>query len=280
MLFLPLYMDVHPSLGDATPEDVAEAHKRDLAIQDRFGVQFMSYWVNGPDGKAFCLAESPDPDSLVQCHKAAHGLMPHELIEVSAPMLAQFLGDTSKDANDRAMVDGDYDTGLRAIIFTDIEGYTDVSTAHGDKVAVELVRRHNGIVRTALAEESGRQIKHTGDGVFATFTSVSRAVQASVSIQSATTDLAESGPALRIKIGLSAGEPVEDSNDLFGASVNLAARICAQALGNQTLASGTVRDLAIGKGHGFVSKGTIRLKGFPDPVPLFEVTSAPDHKMV
>ena len=271
MVSMPIYMDVHPDLGDATPEDVAEAHKRDLAMQDQFGVRFLSYWVNGPDGKAFCLAESPDPDSLVACHKAAHGLMPHELIEISTSMLSQFLGDTSKDADERVMVDGDYDTGLRAIMFTDIEGSTDVSTTYGDEAAVELVRRHDGIVRAALAETGGREIKHTGDGVLASFTSVSRAVDASVSIQSATTDLEEDSVALRIKIGLSAGEPVEDSNDLYGAAVNLAARICAHAGGKQTLVSGTVRDLAVGKRHGFVSKGAIGLKGFPDPVPLFEV---------
>jgi len=269
---MPIYMDVHPDLGDATPEDVAEAHRRDLAIQDQFGVQFLSYWVNGPDGKAFCLAESPDADSLVACHKAAHGLMPHELIEVSAPMLSGFLGDTTKDADERAMVEGGYDTGLRAIMFTDIEGSTDVSTKHGDATAVELVRRHDGIVRGALVGGGGREVKHTGDGVLASFTSVSRAVQAAVSIQSATTDLKDEGPPLRIKIGLSAGEPVEDSNDLFGVAVNLAARICAHASGNQTLVAGTVRDLAMGKGHEFVSRGAVGLKGFPDPVPIYEVT--------
>lgn len=268
---MPIYMDVHPSLGDATPEDVAEAHKRDLAIQDQFGVQFLSYWVNGPDGKAFCLAESPGPDALVACHKQAHGLMPHEVIEVSAPMLSGFLADTSEDDGQRVMVDGVYDTGLRAIMFTDIEGSTDVSTTHGDAVAVELVRRHDNIVRAALDEGGGREVKHTGDGVLASFTSVTRAVQASVSIQQASTDLGPAGPLLRIKIGLSAGEPVEDSNDLFGAAVNLAARICAHASGGQTLVSGTVRDLAMGKGHGFVSMGAVGLKGFPDPVPLFEL---------
>ncbi len=268
---MPIYMDVHPGLGDATPEDVAEAHRRDLAIQDQFGIRFLSYWVNGPDGKAFCLAESPDADSLATCHKQAHGLMPHEVIEVSASMLSGFLGDTSKDDDERAMVDGSYDTGLRAIMFTDIEGSTDVSTAQGDRAAVELVQRHDGIVRAALTETGGREVKHTGDGVLASFTSVSRAVQASVSIQNATAGTSQMDRSLRIKIGLSAGEPVEDSDDIYGAAVNLAARICAYASGDQTLASGTVRDLAIGKGQGFVSKGTVGLKGFPDPIPLFEV---------
>ena len=272
MASMPIYMDVHPGLGDATPEDIAAAHARDLEIQDQFGVRFLSYWVNGPNEKTFCLVDSPDRDSLIACHKAAHGLMPHELIEVSAPMLAQFLGDTDNDAGDRAMVNEDYDTGLRAIMFTDIEGSTQVSSTYGDDAGLELVRRHDGIVRDALAEAGGREIKHTGDGFLISFTSVSRAVEASVSIQRATTDPVEDRPALAIKIGLSTGEPVEDSNDLYGAAVNLAARICAHAGGNQTLVSGTVRDLAIGKAHDFVSKGAIALKGFPDPVLLFEVT--------
>ena len=268
---MPIYMDVHPGIGDATPEDIAAAHARDLEIQDQFGVRFLSYWVNGPNEKTFCLVDSPDQDSLIACHKAAHGLMPHELVEVSAPMLVQFLGDTDNDAGDRAMVNEAYDTGLRAIMFTDIEGSTQVSSTYGDEAGLELVRRHDGIVRQALAEAEGREIKHTGDGFLISFTSVSRAVEASVSIQRATTDPVEDRPALAIKIGMSAGEPVEDSNDLYGAAVNLAARICAHAGGSQTLVSGTVRDLAIGKDHDFVSKGAIALKGFPDPVPLFEV---------
>jgi class 3 adenylate cyclase len=268
---MPIYMDVHPNLGDVTPEDVAEAHERDLAIQDQFGVKFLSYWVNVPDAKAFCLAESPDTDSLVACHKAAHGLMPHDLIEVSAEMLTRFLGDTSKDSTERAMLGDEYDTGLRAIMFTDIEGSTDVSTAYGDEAAFDLVRRHDEIVRAALAEGGGREIKHTGDGILASFASVSRAVEAAVSIQGSTPGMEAGGPELRIKIGLSAGEPVDDNNDIYGAAVNLAARICAHATGNQTLVSGTVRDLAVGKGHEFVNKGAIALKGFPEPVPLFEV---------
>ena len=147
---MPLYMDVHPGLGDATPDDVAEAHRHDLEVQGEFGVRFLSYWFSDPQGKAFCLAESPDVASLVACHKAAHGLMPHEVIEVEAPTMAQFMGKIATDANERVVVEGEPDTALRAIMFTDIEGSTDISTSHGDKTAVDLVRRHNEIVRDAL----------------------------------------------------------------------------------------------------------------------------------
>ena len=183
---MPLYMDVHPGLGDATSDDVAEAHRHDLEIQGEFGVRFLSYWFSDPEGKAFCLVESPDVASLKACHKAAHGLMPHEVIEVGAPTLEQFMGFTEVDENDRVLTEGRPDTALRAIMFTDIEGSTAVSTTHGDKVAVELVKRHDRVVNSALDECGGRIIKHTGDGVFVSFTSVLRAVEASVAIQRGT----------------------------------------------------------------------------------------------
>ena len=200
--------------------------------------------------------------------------MPHEVIQVGAPTLEQFMGFTEVDENDRVIAEGQPDTALRAIMFTDIEGSTAVSTSSGDEVAVELVKRHDRVVRTALEKCGGRIIKHTGDGMFVSFTSVLRAVDASVSIQRGTFQEESDGPALAVKIGLTVGEPVEDSDDLFGASVNLAARICAHAAGGQTLVSSTVRDLAIGKGINFLGRGEIGLKGFPDPVALYEVAWA------
>lgn len=268
---MPLYMDVHAGLGDASADDVAAAHRRDLEIQDQFGVRFLSYWFSDPDGKAFCLAEAPDSETLTACHKTAHGLMPNEVIEVGAPTLAQFMGITEKDSDDRVNVDGKPDTALRAIMFTDIEGSTDVSVNRGDRAALELVRRHDSIVRPAFERCGGQVVKHTGDGVFGSFTSVRRAAEASIAIHREASASTTTGAQLKVKVGLTVGEPVEDSDDLFGASVNLAARICAHASGGQTLASGTVRDLSIGADIDFRGLGAIALKGFPDPVPLYEV---------
>lgn len=264
-------MDVHPGLGDATPDDVAAAHRRDLEVQETYGVKFLSYWFADPEGKAFCLVEAPDVESMKACHKEAHGLMPHEVIEVGAPTLAKFMGFTDKDENDRVTVDGRPDTALRAIMFTDIEGSTAVSTSQGDTAAMDLVRRHDKVVEEALESHGGRIIKKTGDGVFASFTSATRALESTVAIQQRSSADESDGAQLAVKIGLTVGEPVQESKDLFGAAVNLAARICAHASGGQTLASGTVRDLTIGKGIDFRSMGEIGLKGFPEPVPLYEV---------
>lgn len=265
---MPMFMDVHPGLGDATPEEIEAAHRADLEVQDEFGVKWVSYWLNAPDGKSFCLAEAPDSASVKACHKASHGLMPHNVIELDATTMSAFLGPMNTDKSDRVLLDdGKLDTGLRAIMFTDIEGSTSISTERGDEAAVEAVRRHDEIVRTCLAEFSGSEVKHTGDGVLASFTSVTRALGAAAEMHRRCADIGT----LRIKIGISAGEPVEESFDIYGASVNLAARICAQAAGGQTLVAGTVRDLAIGKSFGFSDIGEIDLKGFPEPVRLFSV---------
>ena len=273
---MPLYMDVHPGLGDATPADIAAAHQRDLEIQDEFGVKFLSYWLSAEkDGKAFCLVESPDPDSLKACHKAAHGLMPHDVIEVEPSTLSLFMGLTDKDEDHRATIGGLPDTALRAIMFTDIAGSTAVSTQRGDRAALELLRRHDGVVREALDRFGGREVKHTGDGVFASFNSAMRAVSASIAIQQeANRRDTDDAPKLAVKIGLSVGEPVQDSNDLFGAAVNLAARLCAHAEGGQILTSSAVRDLTIGKDFAFADHGAIGLKGFPEAVQLYEVAWA------
>jgi class 3 adenylate cyclase len=266
---MPLFMDVHDGLGDATPEDIAAAHARDLEHQDAYGVRFLTYWYNGSEGKTFCLVEAPDADTAQAVHKVAHGLMPHDIIEVGASRLNEFLGGYYLGDGDRAMFADtrQADPGLRAILFTDIAGSTDISTRLGDEAALRLLRAHDEIVREALGVFGGREVKHTGDGILACFASVTRAVQATMAMQQQATEV----EALGLKVGLSVGEPVEQSDDIFGASVNLAARICDHAGSGQILTSGAVRDLAIGKTIPFAERGMIALKGFPEPVRLYEV---------
>jgi len=270
---MSLYMDIHSGLGDATPDDVAAAHQRDLEVQDKHGVKFLTYWINDPAGQVFCLVDAPDQASAVACHKEAHGLLPHKMIEVDGPALAAFMGNWQKSVPSRAMVDGPGtppDTGVRTLMFTDIEGSTDISTREGDARAVEVVRVHDRIVRASLSTNAGREIKHTGDGVLACFVSVSRALQCAIDIQ-ATCRAGPNDPGFRVRIGMSAGEPVEDSDDLYGAAVNLAARVCAVARGGQILVSSAVKELAIGKSHHFAPREAMTLKGFQEPVPLYEV---------
>lgn len=267
---MPIYMDVHEGLHGATQADVDAGHSIELDVQEEYGVNVLSYWFSAEEGKAFCMAQAASPDAVIASHGASHGLIPSNVIEVDPPTLAQFLGDTKSDAGDRATVNGALDTGLRMIMFTDIEGSTDVSVEFGDRIAVDLVNRHDEVVREALNNFEGREIKHTGDGILASFVSVTKALDATIAIQQACSAEQHEGPNLAVKIGLSAGEPVSENKDLYGAAVNLAARICAVAQGAQTLVAGTVRNLSIGKGHSFATRGSIELKGFPEPVAIFE----------
>jgi class 3 adenylate cyclase len=271
---MPIYMDVHRQLGDVTEEDICAAHARDLAVQDEFGVRFLTFWFNQPDGQAFCLVEAPDKESAIACHKHSHGLVPHEMIEVERPTVSLFMGDWEENIPDIARIDGPgstVDSGLRAIMFTDLEGSTAVSSQDGDRRAMEVIERHDAIVRSALSRAGGREVKHIGDGIFACFNHVSRAVDCAIAIQRDFAAIDDDRPGDRVRIGISAGEPVDRDQDLYGAVVNLAARICSQAEPGQILVSAAVKELAIGKSLGFIDRGPITLKGFADPVRLYQV---------
>ncbi len=270
---MPIFMDVHNDLGDVTEQDIKGAHQRDLEIQDEYGVHFLTYWFNSPDGTAFCLVDAPSKEAAIAVHKQSHGLVPHNMVEVEKPTVSLFMGDWEKNVPDIARgADSELDSGLRAIMFTDLVGSTEVSSREGDGKALELLAHHDRIVREALSTYGGREVKHTGDGIFASFNYVSRAVECAQEIQRAFGGPANGESAVgRVRIGISAGEPVSQHEDLFGAAVNLASRICAHAEPGQILVSSAVRELSVGKLIQFQDRGPIALKGFDDPVRLFEV---------
>jgi len=81
---MPLFMDVHHHLPEgATADDVADAHRADVATQDKYGVSYLRYWVDEGSGKVFCLVEAPDADTAGTVHREAHGLVADEIFEVS-----------------------------------------------------------------------------------------------------------------------------------------------------------------------------------------------------
>jgi class 3 adenylate cyclase len=159
---------------------------------------------------------------------------------------------------------------MRAIIFTDIEGHTPMMQRLGDEAGRALLREHERIVRETLVRHAGEEIKSMGDGFMASFASAAAASQCAIDLQRAFADAALSEP-LRIRIGINAGEPIEEGGDLFGASVILAARIAAKADGGEILVSDVVRGLVAGKPFLFASRGDTALRGFEDAVRLYEL---------
>jgi class 3 adenylate cyclase len=158
---------------------------------------------------------------------------------------------------------------VRAVLFTDLVGHTEMMSRLGDDRGRAVLREHERITREVLKTHGGTEIKTMGDGFMASFSSVARAVECAIALQRAFA--AREGEPLSVRVGLNAGEPIEEDGDLFGATVILASRIAAKAEGGEILVADTVRGLCSGKGYLFSDRGEFVAKGFEDPVRVYEV---------
>ena len=261
-------MDRHDDV-DVTPEELAQAHIADLAVQAKHGTSYLSYWFDPEARSVFCLVDAPSRAAAEAVHREAHGEMASKIIEVEGHLVKNFMGSIPAHPPGEAYVD----SAFRTILFTDIVGSTDATQRLGDAKAMEMVRTHDLIVRSELAAVGGDEVKHTGDGIMASFASVARAIQCSIAIQRGFESHESDGPEfpIKVRIGVSAGEPVAEHDDLFGAAVQLAARACDRAAAGAILVSTAVRELCVGKGFTFEARGPFELKGFNELVPLYEV---------
>jgi class 3 adenylate cyclase len=266
---VPIFMDRH-DMTEVTAADAADAHRKDIEIQDQYGVKFLTYWFDQPRGTIFCLVDAPDKETAQCVHREAHGHIAGEVVEVALSAVEAFLGRIQDPEPSSGQTHDSMDSGYRAIMFTDIVGSTRMTTRLGDRLATEMVRAHDSIVRRCLSDAGGREVKHTGDGIMASFPSTEKAVDCAIAVQQGfhRYNHGNSEP-LHVRIGLDCGEPVEDSNDLFGSTVQLAARLCSAASSDRILVSENIRRQLDGS-RGFVQTKAKRLKGFAHPVPAFE----------
>jgi len=161
---------------------------------------------------------------------------------------------------------------FRTILFTDVEGSTALTQRLGDAKARELLREHERMVRDALKAHGGSEVKTMGDGFMASFSSATKALECAIAMQRAFAEHNEGAEEpIMVRIGLNAGEPIAEDDDLFGTAVNRAARITATAKGGEILVANVVRELAEGKDFLFADRGEASLKGLDEPVRLFEV---------
>lgn len=273
-------MDIHEIPGGVSAEDVAKAHAQDVEVEGKYGVHYHKYWVNEKEGKVFCLCEAPNAEAAVEVHRQAHGLLPNKLIQVQPDVAELFLGGSEVNlAGAVIMPSGktnDRDPGIRTILFTDIVESTAMTRQLGDEGAMELLAVHDKVVRDALADLGGREVKHLGDGIMASFVSAASAVKCAARVQNeiAKHSRANTDRPIRVRVGLAAGEPVERHNDLFGVTVQLAARLCSHAQAEQILVSNVVAELCQGKVLPFEDLGEVSLKGFDSPVHAHAVTWA------
>ena len=272
---MSLYMDRHDGVT-ATPKEIAELHLKDFEVQGKYGVRYVTYWVDHQAQQAFCLVDAPSKQAAEAVHREAHNdSLANEIIEVNQQVVEQFMGkiaDTPAAINPATT---EHVPALRTILFTDMESSVATTQRLGDAGAIELLHTHNAVVRDALKAHDGSEVKHTGDGIMASFVAASRAVESAIAIQQAFSAHNEERPdpdgTIRVKIGLNAGEPVMEDDDLFGTTVQLAKRICDCAEPSRILVANVVRELCMGKGILFADSGETALRGFEDPMRLYEV---------
>jgi class 3 adenylate cyclase len=268
---MPLYMDIH-QLEGVTAEELAKAHAADLATQKEYGVEYLKYWFNESCGKAFCLVHAPNRETANKVHREAHGLLAEKLIEVQPEIAEGFFGGTEISPWGAVLMPGgkpdERDPGIRTVLFTDIVESTSLTQRLGDEAAMDLIDLHDRIVRRALADSGGREVKHMGDGMLTSFVSAAAAVKCASQIQLdlAKHRAAEADCPLQLRIGIASGEPVEHHSDLFGSTVQLAARLCSTAAAEQILVSNVVAELCLGKKVRFQDLGALALKGFEQPI--------------
>jgi class 3 adenylate cyclase len=156
------------------------------------------------------------------------------------------------------------------VMFTDLVESTGLFGRFGESDAHRLLRRHFALLRRAIAEHRGYEVKTLGDGLMVVFDNAADAARCAVAMQSA---VARDEAGLELRVGVATGEPVREGNDYFGMPVIIARRLCDRARGGEIVVSDLVRSLA--GGHDFESLGPLTLKGLQEPVQASALRRAP-----
>lgn len=216
-----------------------------------------------------------DEDGLIPIEHArfiAERIPGARLVELPGEDHLWFVGDTDTILDEieefvtGARAPRDPDRILATVVFTDIVASTERAAQLGDRRWRELLEDHNRCVRRELDRFQGREVKTTGDGLFAAFDGPARAIRCACAIRDATRRLG-----LDIRAGIHTGECEVMNGDLGGIAVHIGARVLAEAGPGEVLASRTVTDLVAGSGIDFSERGARVLKGVPGEWQLFAV---------
>lgn len=253
-----------------------------------------------PQGTNFALVELGSPNPTFVNGERVQGsriLMPGDTIRIADVTLEYYRPPSDPQATQFFVATGDVAAkkeleaelsrterqrvqelfGLRgtlSIMFTDVEGSTNLTTALGDLRAQEFLRIHNSILREQFAAHSGFEVKSQGDGFMVVFTSARQALRCAVASQGKLAEYNRKHPELpiRVRMGLHVGEVISEEDDFFGTAVILAARIASRAGGGQIFVSELMHQIVAPTGEfQFIPRGSVHLKGFQRPQRIYEV---------
>ena len=177
---MPIFLDRH-DMVESSAKEVAKLHVKDLEVQDKYGVKFLTYWYDAERLTTFCLLDAPDKETADKVHAEAHGHVANDMINVDLSAVEAFLGRIQDPLSAKTVPINE--SAFRAIMFTDMVGSTEMTVQLGDTMAVELLRAHDGIIRRCLEHYRGSVVKHLGDGIMASFDDAPAAVACAIEIQ-------------------------------------------------------------------------------------------------
>lgn len=240
---MPIYMDVHMVPG-VKARDVAEAHSKDVFVQDAHACRCMTYWIDEERESIFCLIEAPDKESVIAMHNQAHGLIPNKIIEVQPSVVESFLGriydpDEATTTDDGLKVFSD--PSFRVLVLTTITDPVLLQHQFGKEKTQMLLQHHREVVRRNLRFFDGREVEHGGTGFIISFTSAARAVSFALTVQKEMNT--EEARELNFRISIHGGEPIEKTNRLFGDVIQMAQYMSAATHCLQVAITSVVKDL-------------------------------------
>ena len=213
---------------------------KDLEVQDKYGVKFLTYWYDAERRTTFCLVDAPNKETADKVHAEAHGHVANEMIAVDLSAVEAFLGRIQDPLSAKTVPINE--SAFRAIMFTDMVGSIEMTVQLGDTMAVELLRAHDAIIRRCLEHYRGSEVKHLGDGIMASFDDAPAAVACAIEIQEKLVSYNKNSETpIHVRIGIHLANPSRRAM-IFGSAVQMAARICDIAQADAILVSREVRD--------------------------------------
>ena len=240
---MPIFMDRHDVSEMVTAEKVAELHQQDLKIQHHYGCRGFTYWFDDKRKTAFCLIEAPDMAAIQRMHDAAHGQVPHSIIEVEASIVESFLGrieDPEKAQNTALNIIND--PAFRIIMVIALK---QLPLVKNDPAQYKpALKKYNDGITSLLSRYDGGIVKQTENYFLVSFKSVSNAVHAAFDIRLLFNDFKKEvkNKDVRLSIGVNAGVPVTEKSSIFEDTIKLAERMCKVIKGDIVVSS-EIREL-------------------------------------
>ncbi|WP_161991946.1 nickel-binding protein [Flagellimonas algicola] len=222
----------------------AEAHRKDLLIQDEYGCRCMTYWVDEERGSAFCLIDAPNEEAVKRMHDRAHGLIPHDIVQVNSNVVEAFLGRITDPVGyyspDSPNLKIFNDPAFRIVMVAQTKDTRLLKKELGAAKTEKLLLLYHEILREQIAENQGREVELKGERFIASFVSVTQAVLCAARIQK---KLHVAGELIDLRIGLNAGMPVTTYKSIFGDVIKMAQYLIHVGAANHTMMASIIREI-------------------------------------